>query len=34
VYGNPTTERWFKNRWAETGKKLDMGKSCVYFQED
>jgi hypothetical protein len=33
VYGNPTTERWFKNRWAETGKKLDMGKSCVYFKK-
>jgi hypothetical protein len=25
VYGNPKTERWFKNRWAETGKKLNMG---------
>lgn len=33
VYGNPTTERWFKNRWAETGKKLNMGKSCVYFKK-
>jgi hypothetical protein len=33
VYGNPTTERWFKNRWAETGKKLDMEKSCVYFKK-
>jgi hypothetical protein len=33
VYGNPTTERWFKNRWAETGKKLNMGKSCVYFRK-
>jgi hypothetical protein len=32
VYGNPKTERWFKNRWAETGKKLNMGKSCVYFK--
>jgi hypothetical protein len=32
VYGNPTTEHWFKNRWAETGKKLNMGKSCVYFK--
>ena len=28
VYGNPETERWFRDRWAETGKKLDMGKSC------
>jgi hypothetical protein len=33
VYGNPTTERWFKNRWAETGKNLSMGKSCVYFKK-
>lgn len=33
VYGNPITERWFKNRWAETGKKLNMGKSCVYFKK-
>ena len=33
VYGNPKTERWFKNRWAETGKNLNMGKSCVYFKK-
>jgi hypothetical protein len=32
VYGNTETERWFKKRWAETGKKLDMGMSCVYFK--
>jgi hypothetical protein len=33
VYGNPTTEHWFKNRWTATGKKLNMGKSCVYFKK-
>jgi hypothetical protein len=23
---------WFKQAWAKTGKKLDMGKSCVRFK--
>ena len=32
VYGNPETERWFRDRWAETGMPLDMGKSCVRFR--
>ena len=32
VYGDPQTERWFRARWATTGKKLDMGKSCVRFR--
>jgi len=32
VYGDPETERWFRDRWATTGKKLDMGKSCVRFR--
>ena len=32
VYGNPDLERWFRDRWAATGKKLDMGKSCVRFR--
>jgi hypothetical protein len=31
VYGDPALETWFRERWAETGKKLDMGKSCVRF---
>jgi hypothetical protein len=25
-------ERWFRERWAATGRKLDMGKSCVRFR--
>jgi hypothetical protein len=29
VYGDRETERWFKEAWAETGKKLNMGESCV-----
>jgi hypothetical protein len=33
VYGDPQTERWFKDRYAQTGKKLDMGKSCVRFRK-
>jgi hypothetical protein len=29
---DPETERWFKERFAASGKKLDMGKSCVRFK--
>lgn len=32
VYGDTETERWFRERWASTGKRLDMGKSCVRFR--
>jgi hypothetical protein len=32
VYGDPGLERWFRDRWAESGKRLDMGKSCVRFR--
>jgi hypothetical protein len=32
VYGNPEEERWFKERYAESGKKLDMGKACLRFK--
>lgn len=32
VYGDRATEAWFKERYAETGKKLDMGKSCLRFR--
>jgi hypothetical protein len=24
---------WFKQAWAKTGKKLDMGKSCIRFKK-
>jgi hypothetical protein len=33
VYGHPENERWFHKAWAKTGKKLDMGKSCVPFKK-
>ena len=32
VYGDRETEAWFRQRWAETGKPLHMGKSCVRFR--
>ncbi len=32
VYGRPERERWFREAWAKTGKKLDMGKSCIRFK--
>ena len=32
VYGDPGTERWFRERWSETGRRLDMGKSCLRFR--
>jgi hypothetical protein len=33
VYGQPQQEKWFREAWAKTGKKLDMGKSCVRFKK-
>jgi hypothetical protein len=32
VYGHPGTEKWFRERYKASGKKLDMGKSCVHFR--
>ena len=26
-------EDWFRKAWAKTGKKLDMGKSCIRFKK-
>jgi hypothetical protein len=35
--GDPRAEspdaKWFRQAWAKTGKKLDMGKSCVRFKK-
>jgi len=31
VYGEE--EQWFREAWAKTGKKLDMGKCCVRFKK-
>lgn len=33
VYSDSGEKDWFEERWAETGKKLDMGKSCVRFKK-
>lgn len=33
VYGDEGHARWFREAWAKTGKKLDMGKSCVRFKK-
>jgi hypothetical protein len=31
---DPTSEgEWFRKAWAKTGKKLDMGKSCIRFKK-
>ena len=33
VYGDSPLSQWFRAAWAKTGKKLDMGKSCVRFKQ-
>jgi hypothetical protein len=32
-YGHKDTEKWFVNAYKASGKKLDMGKSCVRFKK-
>jgi hypothetical protein len=33
VYSDPEIADWFKARYKATGKRLDMGKSCVRFKK-
>jgi hypothetical protein len=33
VYGDPATLAWFQKEYKATGKRLDMGKSCVRFKK-
>ena len=33
IYGESDLSRWFRQAWAKTGKKLDMGKACVRFKK-
>ena len=33
VYGDSEHLNWFQRAWAQSGKKLDMGKSCVRFKK-
>lgn len=32
LYGSPEEEARFRAEWAESGKRLDMGKSCIRFR--
>ena len=32
IYADPGEESWFTDAYQATGKKLDMGKSCVRFK--
>jgi len=33
IYGDEAHRGWFVDAWRKTGKKLDMGKSCVRFKK-
>ena len=33
TYGDKKNEEWFKEEYKKSGKKLDMGKSCVRFKK-
>lgn len=33
VYGDAAADAWFRQQYEATGKKLDMGKSCVRFRK-
>ena len=33
VYGDKALETWFRQAYAASGKKLQMGKSCVHFRK-
>lgn len=33
MYSNPKITDWFTKEWKKTGKRLDMGKSCVRFKD-
>ncbi|UQA54719.1 DUF1801 domain-containing protein [Polyangium aurulentum] len=33
VYSDAENERWLRDAWARSGKKLDMGKSCIRFKK-
>lgn len=32
LYSEPGLDDWFREEYAKTGKKLDMGKSCIRFR--
>ncbi len=33
IYGDEQHREWFVDAWQKSGKKLDMGKSCVRFKK-
>lgn len=33
LYSSLDNENWLRTQWAKTGKKLDMGKSCIRFKK-
>jgi hypothetical protein len=33
LYGDADQAKWLRAEWAKTGKKLDMGKSCIRFKK-
>jgi hypothetical protein len=33
IYGDSEHAEWFRQAWAKTGKKLDMGKACLRFKK-
>ncbi len=33
IYGSEEHAKWFQDAWLATGRKLDMGKSCVRFKK-
>ncbi len=33
IYGDNAHAEWFQSEWAKTGKRLDMGKSCIRFKK-
>jgi len=33
IYSDPKLEEWFKGEFEKSGKKLDMGKSCIRFKK-
>ena len=32
IYGDAKQRKWFEKEWKKTGKKLNMGKSCLRYQ--
>ena len=33
IYANDDDAWWFREQWTRSGKRLDMGKSCVRFRK-